>query len=146
MKKNRSPFDILGVSPADDMTVIRMAWRRKVRQLHPDLAEDKASATAELAEVNAAFDAVQGHVPKRTAKKPSPRKKSSEARVQETASKPEKPVEQPKKTSAQTQSPQQARTEKLRRTAKARLSAEMRAKGNRARAGYAQARGIVAVA
>ena len=59
MRRPRSPFDILGVSPADDMTTIRLAWRAKVRRLHPDRAPDAARASAELAEVNAAFDALQ---------------------------------------------------------------------------------------
>ena len=67
MRRPRSPFDILGVSPADDMTTIRLAWRAKVRRLHPDRAPDAARASAELAEVNAAFDALQGHGPKRDA-------------------------------------------------------------------------------
>ncbi|MEM7752668.1 MAG: J domain-containing protein [Pseudomonadota bacterium] len=74
MRKTRSPFDILGVSPADDITAIRMAWRAKVRLLHPDRATDKAAATALLAEVNAAFDALQGHVPKLEAKATTERK------------------------------------------------------------------------
>lgn len=71
MSKARSPFAVLGVSPSDEMTTIRMAWRAKVRALHPDQAHDKAAATAKLAEANAAFDALQGHVPKRKSAEPS---------------------------------------------------------------------------
>ena len=63
MGKLRSPFEVLGVTPADDMPTIRLAWRAKVRALHPDRAENKRRATAELAEVNAAFDALQRHEP-----------------------------------------------------------------------------------
>lgn len=63
MKANRTPFEILGVTPADDMTTIRMAWRAKVRVLHPDVAGNTAQATERLAEINAAFDALQGHKP-----------------------------------------------------------------------------------
>ena len=63
MGKTRSPFDVLGVTPADDMATIRMAWRAKVRALHPDRAKNKRRATAALADVNAAFDALQGHEP-----------------------------------------------------------------------------------
>jgi DnaJ-class molecular chaperone len=63
MSAARNPFDILGVTPADDMTTIRMAWRAKVRLLHPDVVGDTARASSRLAEVNAAFDALQGHEP-----------------------------------------------------------------------------------
>ncbi|MGR3511282.1 MAG: J domain-containing protein [Paracoccaceae bacterium] len=89
MRKNRKLFDLLGVSPADDMTTIRMAWRAKVRALHPDLAGDKALATERLAEVNAAFDALQGHMPK-----PSMRPKAANA----ARPKVEKTPQQPKRT------------------------------------------------
>ncbi len=63
MKEKRSPFDILGVTPADDMTTIRMAWRAKVRVLHPDVVGNTAETTERFAEINAAFDALQGHRP-----------------------------------------------------------------------------------
>lgn len=63
MTKKRSPFDILGVRPSDDMQAIRYAWRQKVRKLHPDLSADPDRATQQLAEVNAAFDKLQGHKP-----------------------------------------------------------------------------------
>lgn len=69
MNKGRTPFEILGVTPADDLQTIRLAWRAKVRRLHPDHAQNKTRATAQLAEVNAAFDALQGHVPRRVAHK-----------------------------------------------------------------------------
>lgn len=64
MSNTRTPFDILGVTPADDMATIRMAWRAKVRRLHPDVAGNTEGSTETLAEVNAAFDALQGHKPK----------------------------------------------------------------------------------
>lgn len=70
MRKSQKAFDTLDVSPCDDMTTIRMAWRAKVRALHPDRAKDKRWATERLAEVNAAFDALQGHVPIRPEPKP----------------------------------------------------------------------------
>ncbi len=68
MSKARTPFDILGVTPADEMTTIRMAWRAKVRRHHPDVAGNAPDATERLAEINAAFDALQGHVPSAEAK------------------------------------------------------------------------------
>lgn len=145
MKKTRTPFDILGVSPADDMTVIRMAWRRKVRQYHPDQAFDKSAATAELAEINAAFDALQGHVPKGAKKKAAFQKKKPCAPKAKVSPKSAKSAEQPKP-EAPPVSPQHARTETLRRKSMSRLSAEMQDRSKRARAGYAQARSIVAVA
>lgn len=91
MRKNRKLFDLLGVSPADDITTIRMAWRAKVRALHPDLAEDKARATRQLAEVNAAFDALQGHVPK-----PSMRPKAANATRPKAQKTPQRPRETPR--------------------------------------------------
>lgn len=81
MKPKLRHFAVLGVSPADDMTTIRMAWRSKVRALHPDRARNRAKATADLAEVNAAFDALQGHVPKRSVEKPVARDASKAARA-----------------------------------------------------------------
>lgn len=32
----RDPFDVLGVRPTDDMATIRAAWRKAVRESHPD--------------------------------------------------------------------------------------------------------------
>lgn len=142
MKRTRSPFKILGVSPKDDMTTIRMAWREKVRRLHPDLAEDKVAATADLAEVNAAFDALQGHVPKgRKAKAPPRRAEKAKARPK-TAPKAKKPEKVQPEPAAQPD----IRTEALRQQSMSRLSAEMQARSNRARTEYARARDIVAVA
>jgi DnaJ-class molecular chaperone len=68
MSKAQTPFEILGVTPADDMTTIRMAWRAKVRRLHPDVVGNTRAASSRLAEVNAAFDALQGHQPSKRAK------------------------------------------------------------------------------
>ena len=68
MSRARTPFEILGVTPADDMATIRMAWRAKVRRLHPDVVGNTQAASNLLAEVNAAFDALQGHEPSKAAK------------------------------------------------------------------------------
>ena len=67
MEQARSPFDVLGVTPLDDFASIRAAWRKKVRDLHPDTAQDPVSDTAELAEANAAFDQQRDHEPAQSA-------------------------------------------------------------------------------
>lgn len=63
MRRKIAIFDVLGVSPEDDITTIRLAWRRKVKELHPDIAEDKKAAGALLARINAAFGELQNHQP-----------------------------------------------------------------------------------
>ena len=55
-------YDILGVSPTDDFATIRKAWLNQVRQHHPDLNQDDVEgATARLAALNDAFDALVWH-------------------------------------------------------------------------------------
>ncbi len=59
----KSPYELLGVSPDDDPAVIRRAWHAMIRAYHPDLAKsDRTEANRRLAEINAAFDAVWGDV------------------------------------------------------------------------------------
>jgi len=59
----KSPYELLGVSPDDDPAVIRRAWHAMIRAYHPDLAKsDRKEANRRLAEINAAFDAVWGDV------------------------------------------------------------------------------------
>ncbi len=56
----KAAFDLLGVSPTDDPKKIQSAWRALVRTYHPDQYRgDKAGANARLAELNAAYDAVE---------------------------------------------------------------------------------------
>ncbi len=58
-KARKSDFDILGVKPSDDLTIVRQAWRKLVRTYHPDAFDgDKAAANDLLARLNAAYDAV----------------------------------------------------------------------------------------
>lgn len=59
------PFDILGVDPADSDDKIRRAWRKLVRDTHPDRMiargvpeEAVRLATQRLAAVNDAYDAI----------------------------------------------------------------------------------------
>ena len=54
-----SPYEILGVSPLDDFTTIRAAWRRLVKTCHPDVWYGTAEeATARLMAVNDAYDLI----------------------------------------------------------------------------------------
>ncbi len=148
MSKKRTPFDILGVTPADEMTTIRLAWRAKVRLLHPDRMTDKAAATAELAEVNAAFDALQGHIPKRSAKK-SWSRKLTEKRFAKPKAAMASADPEPRDQSPGRRAPQQRqerRAESSRVTPGRPMSKKAQALSERARAGYARARDIVASA
>lgn len=81
MSRARTPFEILDVTPADDMATIRMAWRAKVRRLHPDVVGNTRAASNRLAEVNAAFDALQGHAPLKAAKAAQAAEKERVARM-----------------------------------------------------------------
>ncbi|MEM6385893.1 MAG: J domain-containing protein [Pseudomonadota bacterium] len=85
MSEVRNPFDVLGVTPADDILTIRAAWRAKVRALHPDQAKNKAEATSRLAEVNAAFDALQSHVPSAEAQERARAKRDERAEARAKA-------------------------------------------------------------
>ncbi|MEM9425657.1 MAG: J domain-containing protein [Pseudomonadota bacterium] len=129
MRPKLRHFAVLGVTPADDMTTIRMAWRSKVRLLHPDRARNRAKATADLAEVNAAFDALQGHVPVPTFENPVGR---VAPKAKGLRKKPEQPVAGG--ASAETPPPK-ARSVGLNR--------ELQKLSERARDGYARARQIV---
>ncbi|MFZ7092387.1 J domain-containing protein [Primorskyibacter sp. 2E233] len=52
-----SPYVILGVSPEDDFSAIREAWRRLVKTYHPDVWYGSAAeATKRLMAVNDAYD------------------------------------------------------------------------------------------
>ncbi len=60
----RTPYEILGVSAFDDRATIRSAWKRLVRENHPDRCPaDAARLTRRLAELNAAYDKLRNHVP-----------------------------------------------------------------------------------
>lgn len=60
----RTPYEILGVSAFDDRAAIRSAWKRLVRENHPDRCPaDAARLTRRLAELNAAYDKLRHHVP-----------------------------------------------------------------------------------
>jgi len=62
-----TPFEVLGVTPADDYATIRRAWKKLVKENHPDLnGQDKDAATARLTALNAAFDRLRNHAPLRT--------------------------------------------------------------------------------
>lgn len=144
MSKKRTAFSILGVTPADDMATIRMAWRAKVRRLHPDRAADKSVATAELAEVNAAFDALQGHVSKGHPK--TSRRSESSANVNTPASNADGAPQSTKAAQRVSRKPE-AKHEDARSAPPARfVSQEARVLSKRARAGYARALDVVAVA
>ena len=61
-RRDRTPYEILGVGPQDHPDIIRRAWRALVRSYHPDQArEDPQGASQRLAEINAAFDAIWSH-------------------------------------------------------------------------------------
>ncbi|WP_425071059.1 J domain-containing protein [Sagittula sp. S175] len=60
----QTPFEILGVSVADDAATIRAAWKRLVKANHPDRCPaDAARLTAKLVELNDAYDKLKNHVP-----------------------------------------------------------------------------------
>lgn len=60
----RTPYEILGVSAFDDRATIRTAWKRLVRENHPDRCPaDAARLTRRLADLNAAYDKLRHHVP-----------------------------------------------------------------------------------
>lgn len=138
------PFKTLGVRPSDDMTTIRLAWRAKVRAHHPDHASDPVVATAELAEINAAFDALQGHVPR----KPNvnwPTAMNAAAPKLKRAPTP-KPRANPARSETEPKSVVQNEDKKLKRRAEAqaaRLRAEARSLRSLANAAYANAKAAI---
>ena len=146
MSMTRNPFLILGVSPADDMTTIRMAWRAKVRLLHPDRAHDKKKATADLAEVNAAFDMLRGHVPTAQVKAGKVRQ---DAELQERARRAAKHRAEARRRAEERAEAARRHREALERgaakahAAKTRLEAEMGTINARAAQGYEAARRVV---
>ena len=149
MSTARTPFDILGVSSADDMTTIRMAWRAKVRLLHPDRARDKVKATAQLAEVNAAFDALQGHVPPASARAAQARAREAVLREFRDLVRHKLDVERTARLAARrADAARKARelSEAKARAADARLRADRGTINARAVRGYAAARPFVRVA
>lgn len=59
------PYTVLGVDPGDDMDTIRTAWRRQVRECHPDklvahgVPEEAVKlATRQLATINRAWEEI----------------------------------------------------------------------------------------
>lgn len=57
-------FDLLGVSPSDDFATIKAAWKKLVKQHHPDVAgTDPERAARTLAKINDAYDALRAHNP-----------------------------------------------------------------------------------
>ncbi|MCG6885459.1 MAG: J domain-containing protein [Silicimonas sp.] len=149
MTRPRSPFAILGVSPADDMTTIRIAWRAKVRALHPDRACDKVRANADLAEVNAAFDALQGHVPSLPARTAQARAAEAVVRAfRDTARRKAEAERRERLAARKAELVRKARelSEARARAAAARLRADRGTINERAALGYAAARRIVQAA
>lgn len=63
MRRKIAIFDVLGVRPEDDLATIRKAWRNKVKEHHPDVADDKDAAARTLVRVNAAFSDLKTHTP-----------------------------------------------------------------------------------
>lgn len=64
---DRDPYDVLGVDPDADMDVVRAAWRKLVRDSHPDtmmargLPEEAIKlAEARMVAVNKAWETIQG--------------------------------------------------------------------------------------
>lgn len=49
------PYFVLGVESDADFETIRAAYRRLVRENHPDIAPDKAAATVRMAQINQAW-------------------------------------------------------------------------------------------
>ncbi|MEO0916710.1 MAG: J domain-containing protein [Pseudomonadota bacterium] len=140
MRKCQKAFELLDVSPSDDMTTIRMAWRAKVRALHPDQAQDKSWANARLAEVNAAFDALQGHVPLRPEGKPQTTQRRTRAETRAKAGKPSATAAPPKPTETHAQAPNAKPTLNVRK------DAALDALRRQAEMGYARARQSVKAA
>ena len=65
-----TPFEVLGVSAADDYATIRKAWKRLVKANHPDQCPaDAARLTKRLQQINDAFEKLRNHVPVKGAAK-----------------------------------------------------------------------------
>jgi len=55
----RDPYHVLGVAPGASQDEIRTAYRSAARRLHPDRAGDDPRAADHMAELNAAYAALQ---------------------------------------------------------------------------------------
>ena len=55
---NFDPYATLGVSAEAEFEVLKAAYRRLVRENHPDMASDKSAATARMTQINAAWHLV----------------------------------------------------------------------------------------
>ena len=80
-------YRTLGVKPGAPVGEIRAAYKKLMRQHHPDLAapEDRAEATRKTAKINAAYDLVMGQL---DSTQPGP---TAPPRSQQTAPKPPPP-------------------------------------------------------
>lgn len=80
-------YRTLGVKPGAPVGEIRAAYKKLMRQHHPDLAapEDRAEATRKTAKINAAYDLVMGQL---DSTQPGP---TTPPRSQQTAPKPPPP-------------------------------------------------------
>ena len=67
-------YAVLGVTPRDDFATIKKAWRKLVRENHPDVAQgDPEELTRRLTAINEAYDAMVWHRgPKSAASPPKP--------------------------------------------------------------------------
>lgn len=84
-RKSPSSFEILGVSPWDDYATIRAAYKRLVRQAHPDASLfNRPQRSARLAELNAAFDNLRNHVPLRGPRPDTCQPKSAQTKARST--------------------------------------------------------------
>ena len=85
-------YRTLGVKPGAPVGEIRAAYKKLMRQHHPDLAspEDRAEATRKTAKINAAYDLVMGQL---DSTQPGP---TAPPRSQQTAPKPPPPKAKPK--------------------------------------------------
>lgn len=64
MRRPISPdaYAVLGVTPRDDFATIKQAWRKLVRENHPDVAKgDPEELTRRLSAINEAYDAMVWH-------------------------------------------------------------------------------------
>ena len=68
-QRQRSPYEVLGVNPGASQEEISAAYRRLVRQYHPDKVADLGPEFRELAEqrmkeINAAYQSLKRHSPR----------------------------------------------------------------------------------
>ena len=55
----KDPYRVLGISPDATPEEIKRAYRRKAKEVHPDLHPDDPEATRKMNEVNEAYDMLQ---------------------------------------------------------------------------------------